>query len=54
MRPSANKRILVVEDDRPIADLLKHHFENAGFSVTVTADGDCELQTNGIGAARAR
>jgi two-component system phosphate regulon response regulator PhoB len=36
----ANKRLLVVEDDRPIADLLKHHFTSAGFRVTSTADGD--------------
>jgi two-component system phosphate regulon response regulator PhoB len=36
----ANKRLLVVEDDRPIADLLKHHFTAAGFTVTTTSDGD--------------
>jgi two-component system phosphate regulon response regulator PhoB len=36
----ANKRLLVVEDDRPIADLLKHHFTAAGFKVTTTTDGD--------------
>jgi two-component system phosphate regulon response regulator PhoB len=36
----ANKRLLVVEDDRPIADLLKHHFTSAGFKVTTTPDGD--------------
>lgn len=34
------KRLLIVEDDRPIADLLKHHFTAAGFTVTTTADGD--------------
>src|SRR5215211_7877369 len=34
------KRLLVVEDDRPIAELLKHHFTSAGFTVTITADGD--------------
>jgi two-component system, OmpR family, phosphate regulon response regulator PhoB len=34
------KRLLVVEDDRPIAELLKHHFTAAGFTVTITADGD--------------
>ena len=32
----ATKRLLVVEDDRPIADLLKHHFSGAGFTVTTT------------------
>ncbi|MEO8454096.1 MAG: phosphate regulon transcriptional regulator PhoB [Sphingomicrobium sp.] len=35
-----NKRLLVVEDDRPIAELLKHHFTSAGFKVTTTTDGD--------------
>ena len=34
------KRLLVVEDDRPIADLLKHHFAAAGFTVTTTPNGD--------------
>jgi two-component system phosphate regulon response regulator PhoB len=34
------KRLLVVEDDKPIADLLKHHFTAAGYTVTATADGD--------------
>jgi two-component system phosphate regulon response regulator PhoB len=40
MRPTIHKRLLVVEDDRPIADLLKHHFTLAGFKVTTTSDGD--------------
>jgi two-component system, OmpR family, phosphate regulon response regulator PhoB len=40
MRAMANKRLLVVEDDRPIAELLKHHFTSAGFKVTTTSDGD--------------
>jgi len=40
MRSTANKRLLVVEDDRPIAELLKHHFTSAGFKVTTTPDGD--------------
>lgn len=37
---AATKRVLVVEDDRPIADLLKHHFSSAGYRVTTTSDGD--------------
>jgi len=37
---SGTKRLLVVEDDRPIADLLKHHFAGAGFTVTTTPNGD--------------
>jgi two-component system phosphate regulon response regulator PhoB len=36
----ASKRLLVVEDDRPIAELLKHHFTRDGFTVTSTPDGD--------------
>jgi two-component system phosphate regulon response regulator PhoB len=40
MKPMTSKRLLVVEDDRPIAELLKHHFTSAGFKVTTTPDGD--------------
>jgi two-component system phosphate regulon response regulator PhoB len=40
MAKNGVKRLLVVEDDRPIAELLKHHFAAAGFTVTTTADGD--------------
>lgn len=40
MRKNGMKRLLIVEDDRPIAELLKHHFTAAGFTVTITADGD--------------
>ena len=40
MRGGTNKRLLVVEDDRPIAELLKHHFTSAGYTVTTTPDGD--------------
>lgn len=39
----ANKRLLIVEDDRPIAELLKHHFAAAGYTVTSTPDGDDAL-----------
>lgn len=34
------KRLLLVEDDRPLADLVTYHFEKAGFSVTRTGDGE--------------
>lgn len=40
MRATPHKRLLIVEDDRPIAELLKHHFSAAGFTVTTTPDGD--------------
>src|SRR5215218_8115726 len=35
-----SKRMLLVEDDRPLADLVAFHFERAGFDVTRTADGE--------------
>jgi two-component system phosphate regulon response regulator PhoB len=34
------KRLLVVEDDRAIAELLKHHFTKEGFAVTITPSGE--------------
>jgi two-component system phosphate regulon response regulator PhoB len=40
MAKYGTKRLLIVEDERPIADLLKHHFSAAGFTVTTTGDGD--------------
>jgi len=40
MRSTTTKRLLVVEDDRPIAELLKFHFTGAGFTVTTTPSGD--------------
>jgi two-component system phosphate regulon response regulator PhoB len=40
MTRSGTKRLLVVEDDRPIADLVKYHFSKEGFTVTSTPSGD--------------
>ena len=37
---STNKRLLLVEDDRPIAELVKFHFSRAGYTVTITPDGE--------------
>ncbi len=34
------KRLLLVEDDRALADLVTFHFERAGYSVTRTGDGE--------------
>lgn len=34
-----HKRLLLVEDDRAIADLVKFHFARAGYTVTSTPDG---------------
>ena len=37
---STNKRLLLVEDDRPIAELVKYHFTRADFTVTSTPSGE--------------
>jgi len=34
-----SERILIVEDEADVADLIAHHLGKAGFSVEVTADG---------------
>src|SRR5918999_6244752 len=36
----ANKRLLLVEDDRTLADLVAFHFDRAGYDVTRTGDGE--------------
>src|SRR5690349_6598347 len=36
----ANKCLLLVEDDRALADLVTFHFERAGYDVTRTGDGE--------------
>jgi two-component system phosphate regulon response regulator PhoB len=35
--------LLLVEDDRPLVELLSYHFERAGFAVASTADGEDAL-----------
>ena len=34
------KRLLLVEDDRPLSELITFHFERAGYEVTRTGDGE--------------
>ena len=34
------KRLLLVEDDRQLAELVRFHFDRAGFAVTRTGDGE--------------
>jgi two-component system phosphate regulon response regulator PhoB len=34
------KRLLLVEDDRQLAELVRFHFDRAGYDVTRTGDGD--------------
>lgn len=41
-------RILVVDDEKPIADILKWNLERAGFAVTVAYSGD-EAVDRGVG-----
>src|SRR5215218_7635899 len=36
----ANTRLLLVEDDRALADLVSFHFERSGYDVTRTGDGE--------------
>jgi two-component system phosphate regulon response regulator PhoB len=36
----SDKRLLLVEDDRALAELVTFHFERAGYSVTRTGDGE--------------
>src|SRR5215213_750630 len=40
MGRNGSKRLLLVEDDRPIAELVKFHFDREGFTVIRTASGD--------------
>lgn len=37
---SASRRLLLVEDDRSIAELVKFHFTRAGYTVTSTPNGE--------------
>ncbi|RST30188.1 phosphate regulon transcriptional regulatory protein PhoB [Sphingomonas ginkgonis] len=36
----AERQLLLVEDDRPLAELITFHFERAGYAVTRTGDGE--------------
>lgn len=38
--PGTHKRMLLVEDDRAIAELIKFHFVRAGYTVTSTPSGE--------------
>src|SRR5688572_18782039 len=40
MARNGAKRLLLVEDDRALAELVKFHFQREGFTVTSTAVGD--------------
>ncbi|MCM8557663.1 phosphate regulon transcriptional regulator PhoB [Sphingomicrobium sediminis] len=36
----SDKKLLLVEDDRALADLVTYHFDRAGYDVTRTGDGE--------------
>ena len=36
----SSPKLLLVEDDIALAELLEYRFENEGYDVRVTADGD--------------
>jgi two-component system phosphate regulon response regulator PhoB len=40
MALNGTRRVLVVEDDPAIADLIKHHFSKEGFTATTTPSGE--------------
>src|ERR687890_1481433 len=40
MGRNGSKRLLLVEDDRPLAELVKYHFDREGFTVIGTSSGD--------------
>ena len=40
MAKSGSKRLLIVEDDKSITELLKFHFAREGFTVTSTGNGE--------------
>ena len=39
-----NKKLLIVEDDRRVSDVLKRGLEEAGFSVSIANDGEMALK----------
>src|SRR5213596_3813441 len=44
MEASATKRILIIEDERDVVDLLTLNLRKAGFSVSTATDGAAGLQ----------
>ena len=49
-QPTANKRLLLVEDDQELIDLLSLHLQGEGFQVTAAADGETGLHAFHEGA----
>jgi DNA-binding response OmpR family regulator len=43
-RPSRPLRVLVIDDEEPIGELVRGYLEREGWSVTVATDGDAGLQ----------
>ena len=38
------KRVLIVEDDAHIAELMRMHLQDEGYAITHAADGDAGLR----------
>ena len=47
-----NKRALVIEDDKNIAELLRLYLEKDGFEVTIASDGGAGAAPRGRGSSR--
>ena len=43
------KRILVIEDERDIAELIRLHLDDLGFAVTISCDGNAGLRNASTG-----
>ncbi len=46
-RPDAGSRVLVVEDDAPLAQLLRQQLESKSYSVSVVHDGEAAVEVLG-------
>jgi DNA-binding response OmpR family regulator len=45
MRSGAMKRVLIIEDDRDIVELVRYNLANEGFQVSAAYDGSTGLAT---------
>ncbi len=50
MVDGVRKRILVIEDERDIAELIRLHLDDLGFSVTISCDGNTGLRKASAGS----
>ena len=45
------KRILIIEDDRDIVELVRYNLANEGFQISAALDGQSNVATGGTGLA---